>query len=76
MSERWGDCRSCQGKGERVRKLVSTQGNPIPLTEAQSEQLCVPPGGREWTEVTQYIATPCPSCDGTGFSGDAMERPT
>lgn len=76
VSERYGDCRSCQGKGERIKKTATGSTDPVPLTDVQSQNLNVPPGGRAWTETIFYQATPCPACDGTGFSGDAMERPT
>lgn len=76
MSERWGLCRPCDGEGQRVRvvarELISTFHRN--MTTEEAAQYEVPEGGFMEQEMRKLIYYPCAACDGTGFSGDALER--
>ncbi len=77
MSERWGDCRSCGGKGwkaEIVYERRSVQGFKV------QEILAKPPHNVDMAFEGGYAiivakTVQCGTCNGEGHSGDSADRP-
>lgn len=59
MSEKYGDCLRCKGRG-----VVADFTKPIKQTTIVD--------GNE-TEVTTYEPVECPRCGGTGFEGSLLD---
>jgi hypothetical protein len=65
VSERWGDCTTCWGKGYRVVGFMAA-GELVGTPEELKAMIASGAGIQ-----TEEIKEECGACGGTGFSGDA-----